>query len=114
MDTLPKTLASVEDFAHSVKILDTGSTDDTVTFAREWGKSTGIPTDIIEEPFVNFEVSRNRLLDFVDEDMSIVCGACRVCGVPDVRFLCGLTLPQQCARAVHSKLSACDRWMFRS
>jgi hypothetical protein len=73
IDTLPKTLRSVESIAHVVKLLDTGSTDKTMAFAHAWGEVTGIPVDITQAPFVNYAVSRNQLVNIVDEDLSVVC-----------------------------------------
>ena len=58
---------SVKNFSDTYIILDTGSTDDTINICREYCKRNNINLFLKEEPFVNFEVSRNVLLDFADE-----------------------------------------------
>ena len=52
----------------SYLVLDTGSTDRTVEVTREFFEEHSITNFFIaEEPFVNFEVSRNRALDLAEE-----------------------------------------------
>jgi len=58
---------SVRPYANTFVILDTGSVDNTIPIVREYCKKHGITLHLKEEPFVNFEVSRNVLLDFADE-----------------------------------------------
>lgn len=48
-------------------IFDTGSTDKTIEVTEEFFKKNGIERAcIIQEPFVNFEISRNRALDLAE------------------------------------------------
>jgi glycosyltransferase involved in cell wall biosynthesis len=58
---------SVKDYTDTFIFLDTGSVDNTITIIREYCKRNNITLFLKEEPFVNFEVSRNVLLDFADE-----------------------------------------------
>lgn len=61
------TLDSLKGFVKSLVIYDTGSTDNTLDIIREFSKKNNIPVNIKEGEFVNFEVSRNVLLDFAEE-----------------------------------------------
>jgi glycosyltransferase involved in cell wall biosynthesis len=58
---------SVRSITNTFVILDTGSTDRTIEITRAYCKKHGITLHLKEEPFVNFEVSRNVLLDWADE-----------------------------------------------
>jgi len=58
---------SVKDYTDTFIILDTGSTDSTIDICREYCKEHNITLHLKEEPFVNFCVSRNVLLDYADE-----------------------------------------------
>ena len=58
---------SVKDITNTFVILDTGSQDRTIEITKNYCKKNGITLHLKEEPFVNFEVSRNVLLDFADE-----------------------------------------------
>ena len=62
---------SVKDVTNTFIILDTGSQDDTINICREYCKRNNITLYLKEEEFVNFEVSRNVLLDFADEVLDI-------------------------------------------
>jgi hypothetical protein len=58
----------VEGGIKSFLIFDTGSTDKTVEVTEDFFRKNGIEyACIIQEPFVNFEVSRNRALDLAEE-----------------------------------------------
>lgn len=59
-------LESVKDFADSLVIFDTGSTDDTVQICENFSKKYNIPLRLKEGDFVNFSTSRNVSLDFAD------------------------------------------------
>ena len=61
---------SVKDYTDTFIILDTGSVDDTINICKEYCKRNNITLFLKEEPFVNFEVSRNVLLDYADEVIS--------------------------------------------
>jgi len=61
---------SVRSITNTFVILDTGSTDRTIEITRAYCKKHGITLHLKEEPFVNFEVSRNVLLDWADEALS--------------------------------------------
>lgn len=58
---------SVKNFVDTFIILDTGSTDNTIPIIKEYCDKNKINLHLKEEPFVNFEVSRNVSLDFADE-----------------------------------------------
>jgi glycosyltransferase involved in cell wall biosynthesis len=60
-------LDSMRDYTDTFIILDTGSTDKTIEIIRDYCKKNNITLHLKEEPFVNFEVSRNVSLDFADE-----------------------------------------------
>jgi len=59
--TLARTLRSVKPFIDRWVIVDTGSTDDTRDLVRR--ELAGVPGDIHEAPFVDFETTRNLALD---------------------------------------------------
>ena len=58
---------SVKDYTDTFIILDTGSTDSTISICREYCEKNNIKLHLREKPFVNFMVSRNDSLDFADE-----------------------------------------------
>lgn len=60
------TLESVKDFADSLVLFDTGSTDNTIKIACEFCDKNDIPFRLKQGEFVNFAVSRNVSLDFAD------------------------------------------------
>lgn len=55
-------------------IFDTGSTDDTIAVTKAFFKEQGI-TDavIVQEPFINFAVSRNHALDYAEKAFPDAC-----------------------------------------
>ena len=59
-------LESIKDFADSLIIYDTGSTDNTIQICRDFSEKYKIPLRLKEGTFINFEVSRNIALDFAD------------------------------------------------
>jgi glycosyltransferase involved in cell wall biosynthesis len=61
--TIERSLRSSLEIANKIIILDTGSTDNTVIKAGLYLQNNNIPYHIYNEPFVNFAVSRNRLLE---------------------------------------------------
>jgi len=63
---LRTTLDSIRDFADSLVIFDTGSTDDTIDICHNFSKETNIPLRLKEGTFENFSISRNVSLDFAD------------------------------------------------
>lgn len=58
---------SVKDICSTFVILDTGSTDRTIEIVRTYAQTHNITLHLKELPFVDFEKSRNDLLDFADE-----------------------------------------------
>jgi len=54
-----ETLESYRNKVDRIVILDTGSTDDTISIIN----SLTLPITLYQEPFINFKTSRNRLLD---------------------------------------------------
>ena len=61
---------SVKNVCDTFVILDTGSTDRTIEITREYCKNNNITLHLKQLPFVNFEKSRNDLLDFADEALA--------------------------------------------
>jgi len=85
MANIQRCLASVADHIDCWVIGDTGSTDGTQDFIRSFFAERGIPGELHEFPFVNFEQARNEALDracrsslqfdyllFDDADMELV------------------------------------------
>lgn len=64
------TLLSVRDAVEQWAVLDTGSTDKTPEVVYAFMKSAGLPGRLVEEPFVDFATSRNRVLDIAAEHPS--------------------------------------------
>ena len=58
---------SVKKYTEIFILLDTGSVDNTINICKEYCKKNNITLHLKEEAFVNFEVSRNVLLDFADQ-----------------------------------------------
>jgi len=58
---------SVRQYCSTFVILDTGSTDRTIDIVRAYCKKHKITLHLAEIPFVDFEKSRNDLLDYADE-----------------------------------------------
>ena len=71
---------SVIGVADTFIILDTGSDDNTINICREYCKRNKVTLHLKQEPFVDFCVSRNVLLDFADKVLVKK-------NVPDKRFL---------------------------
>ena len=67
-------LESIKDFADSLVIFDTGSTDNTIEICKEFCEKNNIPLRLKEGTFVNFSISRNESLEFADsfEDIDYV------------------------------------------
>lgn len=59
-------LESVKDFANSLIIYDTGSTDETIQILKDFSEKNDIPLRLKEGEFVDFSTSRNVALDFAD------------------------------------------------
>ena len=62
--TIKKTILGCYKYVNSIVILDTGSTDKTISIIHNVCKSKNITYYLHEEPFVDFGYSRNRLLHF--------------------------------------------------
>ena len=60
------TFNSVKDYCSVFVVLDTGSTDNTVTICKEYCKTNNVKLHLKETTFVDFEYSRNEMLDFAD------------------------------------------------
>jgi glycosyltransferase involved in cell wall biosynthesis len=60
------TLESIKNFADSLIIYDTGSTDNTINILKQFSEKNNIPLRLKEGEFVNFSTSRNVSLDFAD------------------------------------------------
>ena len=60
------TLESIKNFADSLIIYDTGSTDDTIQICKDFSELNKITLRLKEGEFVNFSDSRNVGIDFAD------------------------------------------------
>ena len=60
------TLESIKNIVDTLFILDTGSTDETIEIIKTFCKENNIQLYLKQEDFVNFEVSRNVLLEYVN------------------------------------------------
>ena len=60
------TLNSIKNFADSLIVFDTGSTDNTIDICKEFCEKNNIPLRLKEGEFINFCISRNESLDFGD------------------------------------------------
>lgn len=65
-ETIYKTLYSVRNYADVIIVLDTGSTDSTITRIRNFCKKHLIELHLKESPFVDFSTSRNELIAYAD------------------------------------------------
>ncbi len=63
---LSVTLESIKDFADSLVIFDTGSTDNTIQICKDFCEKYNIPLRLKEGTFENFAISRNVSLEFAD------------------------------------------------
>ena len=63
---LSVTLNSLIGVVDSLVVYDTGSTDDTIDILKTFSNESGIPLRLLEGTFVDFAISRNEMLDFVD------------------------------------------------
>ena len=68
---MAKTLESALNSVDVVYIYDTGSTDNTIEVCKETCKTFSKPVYIRQGEFVNFAVSRNALLEWMDADPTI-------------------------------------------
>jgi glycosyltransferase involved in cell wall biosynthesis len=59
-------LESVKNFADSIVIFDTGSTDNTIQICKDFSEKYNIPLRLKEGSFIDFSTSRNESLDFAD------------------------------------------------
>lgn len=62
-ENLPRALKSAAGWYDRVLLLDTGSTDDTITVAEATAGALGKPIDVIETEFTNFAEMRTLLLE---------------------------------------------------
>ena len=60
------TLESIKNFADSLIIYDTGSTDNTIQICKDFSEVNKIPLRLKEGEFVNFSDSRNVAIDFAE------------------------------------------------
>jgi len=60
------TLESIKNFANSLVIFDTGSTDNTIEICKKFSQKNKIPLRLKQGEFINFEVSRNESIDFAE------------------------------------------------
>jgi glycosyltransferase involved in cell wall biosynthesis len=63
---LSVTLESARGIVSDLIVFDTGSTDTTIDILKEFAERENIKMHLKCGEFVNFEVSRNELLDFAD------------------------------------------------
>lgn len=60
------TLNSIANFADSITVYDTGSTDNTIQIFKDFSEKHSIPLRLKEGEFVDFSTSRNIALEFVE------------------------------------------------
>ncbi|HYP86984.1 MAG TPA: glycosyltransferase, partial [Polyangiaceae bacterium] len=87
---LPRLFRSLKDYIDYYVIVDTGSTDDTISLiAREMG-GYGIPGEVHERPWVNFGVNRQQALELAvaagKADWLLFIDADEELGVSDPKF----------------------------
>ena len=66
-ETLPRTLESIRGKVDIIVFEDTGSTDGTQAYVKEWCEEAKMPLVLFESPMVDFSTSRNKLLDKLEE-----------------------------------------------
>lgn len=66
-DTIKKCLTSVSPYISYWVIVDTGSKDNTIQVIRETMDELGIPGELHERPWVNFEVNRTESLELAKD-----------------------------------------------
>lgn len=64
--SIARLLESCDGVASHVVLLDTGSTDDTVSIARKTCEVLSLPLTVVHEPFVNFGATRNRCIELAE------------------------------------------------
>jgi len=62
-DSIEKCLKSVAPYISYWVIVDTGSSDDTLNVIKKVTEELGIPGELHERPWVNFEVNRTESLE---------------------------------------------------
>jgi tetratricopeptide (TPR) repeat protein len=67
-DNLVRCLDAAAKIVNKVVLVDTGSEDDTIRFAREWSERTGVPLVLHEEPWQNFRENRSSLLRHAEKE----------------------------------------------
>ena len=88
---LPRCLNSLAPWVSSWAICDTGSTDGTQDFIKSFFAERGVPGELHEFSFVNFEQARNAALDrasasALDYDYILLCDADMELAVEDPGF----------------------------
>lgn len=63
---LSVTLESIKNFADSLLLYDTGSTDNTIEIAENFCKENNIPFYLKQEEFIDYATSRNIALEFAE------------------------------------------------
>ncbi len=65
-DHVLKTLESVKEYIDTYIVLDTGSSDKTIETVQSWCREENKILHLQETQFIDFEVTRNEMLDFSD------------------------------------------------
>ena len=64
---ITRMLDTIKPIVDIICLVDTGSTDDTISVVNQWGADNNIETHILERPFDNFENSRNASIQLAND-----------------------------------------------
>lgn len=64
---MPRLLDSLVGVIDMISIVDTGSTDNTISVIKDWGRSHALPTTVHQEPFRDFAYNRTHSLNMARE-----------------------------------------------
>lgn len=62
-EVITRLLNSVKPLIHSVCIIDTGSTDDSIALASQWLSDNNMPGVVLSKPWVDFATNRNQAIE---------------------------------------------------
>ena len=65
-------LDSVKPIVDALCIVDTGSTDNSIEFVKNWGLENGIETFVFEKPFTTLKVVETMLSKWLEKNFLLV------------------------------------------